>query len=445
MGWASEEFETIDLGDKHLDKRAVLLAEQFSANATKSIPDACGGWAETRAAYRFVDNPSVDFWKILGPHIEATEQRMRACPVVLCLQDTTTLDFNGKDIDGLGPLQYEPQRGLLLHPTYVVTPQREPLGLTDSWHWAREFRQSDGARPSEICESQRWIDGYERIAESAASMPDTRCIYVGDRESDMMPLMRRAAELGEPVDWLVRAKHDRALPDGQKLFSSVSAEKPIGQARFHFRPRRGVKARDVIQQLYVKRVVLAKETEKLAPLEATCLICREINTTEGVKPIEWRLLTNRSLSSAAEAAELVDWYRARWEIEMYFDVLKNGCKVESLQLRTLPRLEVALALFMIVAWRINRLMRLGRNLPDVDASLLFEQDEIVAAHILNKKSQPEKPPTLNQVVRLVAMAGGFLGRKSDGEPGAKTIWQGMERVLSFTEGMRYIRAQPETG
>ncbi|MGQ7848815.1 IS4 family transposase [Granulosicoccus sp. 3-233] len=90
-------------------------------------------------------------------------------------------------------------------------------------------------------------------------------------------------------------------------------------------------------------------------------------------------------------------------------------------------------------------MRLGRNLPDVDASLLFEQDEIVAAHILNKKSQPEKPPTLNQVVRLVAMAGGFLGRKSDGEPGAKTIWQGMERVLSFTEGMRYIRAQPETG
>ncbi len=132
MGWASEEFETIDLGDKRLDKRAVLLAEQFSANATKSIPDACGGWAETRAAYRFVDNPSVDFWKILGPHVEATEKRMKACPVVLCLQDTTNLDFNGQDIDGLGPLTYEPQRGLLLHPTYVVTPDREPLGLTDS-------------------------------------------------------------------------------------------------------------------------------------------------------------------------------------------------------------------------------------------------------------------------------------------------------------------------
>ena len=32
-----------------------------------------------------------------------------------------------------------------------------------------------------------------------------------------------------------------------------------------------------------------------------------------------------------------------------------------------------------------------------------------------------KPPHLNAVVRLIAMLGGFLGRKGDGEPGIKTI------------------------
>lgn len=443
MGWASEEFNTIDLGDKRLSKRAVLLAERLAASPSKSIPGACNGWAEVAAAYRFIKNTSVGFWQIMEPHVRCTEQRMKACPVVLCLQDTTSLDFNGQDIDGLGPLQYEPQRGLLLHPTYVVTPAREPLGLIDSWHWAREPREDDGTRPSEIIESQRWIDGYERIAETAGELPDTRCVYVGDRESDMVTLMRRAVELDHPADWLVRAKHDRALPDGEKLFASVASEKPLGQVSFHFRPRRGVKARDVVQQLYVKRVTL-KDGNK-GTLEATCVIAREVGVAKGVKAIEWRLMSNRVVGTLAEAAELIDWYRARWEIEMFFDILKNGCKVEALQLRALPKLEVALAMFMIVAWRINRLMRLGRQQPDLDATLLFDEDEIAAAYILNKKKRPKEPPTLNEVVRLVAMAGGFIGRKSDGEPGAKTLWQGMERVMSFVEGIKYARAHPETG
>jgi hypothetical protein len=89
---------------------------------------------------------------------------MRQHPVVLCLQDTTELDFNGQDIAGLGPLSYEAQRGMYVHPTYVVTPEREPLGITDAWMWAREFKGPDGKRAG-VRESLRWIEGYERIAE----------------------------------------------------------------------------------------------------------------------------------------------------------------------------------------------------------------------------------------------------------------------------------------
>ena len=71
---------------------------------------------------------------------------------------------------------------------------------------------------------------------------------------------------------------------------------------------------------------------------------------------------------------MIDWVRARWEIEMFFHVLKNGCCIEALQLGSIETIERALVLHMIVAWRIARLMRLGRNCPDLDAQLMFEPD-----------------------------------------------------------------------
>ena len=52
------------------------------------------------------------------------------------------------------------------------------------------------------------------------------------------------------------------------------------------------------------------------------------------------------------AAEIVQWYLCRWQIEIYFRVLKSGCKVEELQLETTDRLKPCLALYMIVAWRV---------------------------------------------------------------------------------------------
>ena len=84
-------------------------------------------------------------------------------------------------------------------------------------------------------------------------------------------------------------------------------------------------------------------------------------------------------------------------------------------------------------------MRLGRTCPELDAQLLFEPDEWRAAFILNRKTPPDTPPRLNEVVRLVAMLGGFLARKGDGEPGVKTIWQGLQRVMDFATGLRFAR------
>lgn len=410
--------------------------DRFTADPTASVPKACRGWGETMAAYRFFDNDSIDWRALMAPHWQKTQQRMAAHPVVLCLQDTTELDFNGQDALGLGPLSYEAQRGLYLHPTYAVTPEREPLGVLDAWMWAREKKDKFGKRGGPK-ESLRWIEGYERIAEMAVGLPGTRLVYVADREADLMPLMLRAQELGAPADWLVRAAHNRCLPDGEKLWQHTGAGESVGQISFAMAARHGVKARTVRQQLWVRRVELPASKGKT--VSATCIIAREVDAPAGAKPIEWRLLTNREAVTLEAAVELIDWYRARWEIEILFHVLKNACRVEALQLGSIERLERALALFMVVAWRITHLMRLGRTCPDLDAALFFEPDEIRGAYLLMEVAQPGKPK-LNEMLRLIARLGGFLGRKGDGEPGVKTIWLGLKEVHVAAKTLRGLRS-----
>ena len=105
----------------------------------------------------------------------------------------------------------------------------------------------------------------------------------------------------------------------------------------------------------------------------------------------------------------------------------------------LKKIERALVLYMIVAWRIARLMRLGRSCPNLNAQLMFEPDEWQAAYILNRQKLPNTPPRLNEVLRLVARLGEFLARKGDGEPGVKTIWLGIQRIFDFAAGIRFSR------
>ncbi|MGT2433604.1 IS4 family transposase [Cupriavidus basilensis] len=433
--WAETEFKQLDLGDARLDKRARILMERLAADPMASVPKACRGWGETMAAYRFFDNDSIDWRAILAPHWQQTQERMEAHPVILCLQDTTELDFNGQGAIGLGPLSYEAQRGMYLHPTYAVTPQREPLGILDAWMWAREKKDKFGKRGGPK-ESLRWLEGYERIAEMAASLPTTRLVYVADREADLMALMLRAQALGTPADWLVRAAHNRCLPEGDKLWERTTSAEAIGQIAFTLGSRHGIKARTVRQHVWMQRVELPAGKGK--SVAATCLVAREFDAPPGVKPIEWRLLTNRVATTLDEAVELIDWYRARWEIEMLFNILKNACRVEALQLGSVERLERALALFMVVAWRVAHLMRLGRTCPDLDAELFFDPDEIRGTYLLTKVRQPATPK-LNEVLRLIARLGGFLGRKSDGEPGVKTIWLGLKEVHVAARTLRGLR------
>lgn len=434
MGWAEEEMGGAELGDARLSRRLVRLVERLAEQPSASIPAACAGAAETKAAYRLLSRDAVGWDDILAPHLKNSLQRMGAEPVVLCAQDTTELNFNGQDIEGLGPLSYETQRGMYLHATYAMSPSRVPLGVLGAWMWARQPRKSDGMRGG-VLESTRWIEGYERLAEFAAELPGTRLVCVGDRESDMLALLVMARDMDHAVDYVLRCQHNRVLPEGGKLWDEVMSTEPLGCICFELPAGRGRKARQVQQELRVQRVRLSDRQG--GQVEVTCLIAAEINTPAGTKPVVWRLLSNRAVPTLEAAVELVDWYRARWEVELLFFTLKEGCRVEALQLSTMQRIERALAVYLVVAWRIGLLMRLGRACPDWDAERLLTREEWQAAWIVARKKPPAKMPTLRQALHMIAALGGFLGRKGDGEPGVKSLWIGLQRVASAVEVMRF--------
>jgi hypothetical protein len=153
------------------------------------------------------------------------------------------------------------------------------------------------------------------------------------------------------------------------------------------------------------------------------------------------LLTNRPAETLEQVTELIDWYRARWEIEILFHVLKNGCRIEALQLGTIAGLQRAIALYLMVSCRIAVLMRFGRTCPELPADLylFFHEGEWRAAYLLHKQKPRADLPTLNEALRLVAMPGGFLAHKGDREPGVKTIWLGLQRVMNCAIGLQFLR------
>ena len=454
MSALAAELGAIDLGDRRLNRRARRLLEQLGDKPTVSIPAACGGWGETRAAYRLFDHPAVSAERVLAPHLACTEERLRAHPRVLCIQDTTELDYTTKkdSIAGLGPLNYETRWGLYLHPTLALTPERVPLGLLDLHSWTREpgslGEEKDPNRPLEAKESVRWVDGFARVSALAEQLTDTRLTDIADRDGDLYDLFVEAPCPERGADWLVRVQHsDRLLTDGRKLRAALDAAPVLTEITFERPAINGRKARTVHQQIKAVRVTLkppARPDRTLAEVTVTALLATEPHPPAFEAPLDWLLLTNLSVETPEQAIEKLSWYLCRWQIEVYFKVLKSGCRVEQLQLEARERLEPALAFYMIIAWRVLYLTMLGRDCPEMPCDAVFADKEWQAVYLVTqRKPPPAAPPSLDTMVRMVATLGGFLNRKSDGFPGPKTLWIGLQRIPDFVLALEAQRSVGE--
>ena len=137
-------------------------------------------------------------------------------------------------------------------------------------------------------------------------------------------------------------------------------------------------------------------------------------TPAGVEsPIQWLLLTSVPVSSLADAMERIEWYRLRWQIEVYHKVLKSGCRVEQAQLATRERLLPYIALCSIIAFRLFWMTMVARHDPDAPATVVLADHEWQALYAFHHKTNrvPDQPPSVAQVTTWIAQLGGFFSQK----------------------------------
>ena len=455
--WAEAEFGRAQLGDRRLVARACTLARAFYARPQAPLPEACGSLAATKAAYRLFEHPHVTLPALLESHYESTARRAAAQAVVLAVQDTTSLNYSTHPAtEQLGPIGAQLAGGpvgLLVHSTLAFNVAGTPLGLLDVQSWTRDPEQfGRNHRRKQLAfeakESVRWRRSLEAVARRQAACPQTRLVSVGDREADIYELFVWAtAQPGRPA-LLVRAEHDRLLAEGQPtLWAQVLAQPASGELTVQV-PRRSNRAAR-IAQLSVRFAAVELRPpyreQRLPPVRVWAVLAREENPPPGLEPLEWMLLTTLVVTDFATAAEKLRWYALRWGIEVFHRVLKSGCKVEERQLGTAEALEACLALDLVVAWRIYHLSKLGRETPDVPCTVYFAEHEwqaLVAAVHRDARAVPAHPPSLREAMRMVARLGGFLGRKSDGEPGAETLWRGLRHLDAVVVGWCLRSADP---
>lgn len=448
--------EELDLGDQRLEKRAQRILKDFFVHPGAAIPQACGSKAAAQAAYEFLDNWSVSSEAILASHGHRALERMAAEPVILAVQDTTSFNHTRHgQIQGMGPIgtQANGPQGFFLHTTLALTPQRVPLGVIQAQVWARDPEQtgkSEGRsqRPIEEKESYKWMESFQACQRWQAELPGTRIVNIGDREADVYELLELADGLVGGPSLLIRAEQDRCLADpaGQHLWSWMEQQPVSGHLRVALKrtPKRA--ARVATLEVRWARVQLKPPRGKGRPgrpaLTVTAILAQEVGAPRGVEPVCWMLLTNLGVDSTESALEKVEWYCGRWEIEVFHGILKGNCKVEERQLETFQRQQRCLTLDLLIAWQIHFLVKQSRQHPDLPASLVFSEDELQVLYLcVEKKPLPSgEPVSLQQATRLVAKLGGFLGRKSDGQPGPKTLGRGLRRLHDMTTGYRTARA-----
>ena len=447
--WVENEFGRVRFADGRLRSRLLKLAGAFFDQPLAPIPQALHGDAgQTKAAYRFFHNPQVDLQSLLQPHYEATAARIGAHPVVLVPQDTTSLNYDAHAAtQDLGPINtVNGPVGLKLHDSLALTPEGIPLGLVDIRVWARDARETGKARrrkerPIEDKESARWLHGLRRLAELQRLCPQTRLVSVADREADIYELFQEAAGGRKGPDLLVRASRttQRRVNDEEAitpLWEHLPRQPLQGTCELSIPGRGGRKRRITTLEVRCAPIQLRPPKRLLgAPaLSLWAVHAVEPEPPEGHPAVEWMLITTVPTPDLETALERLRWYTARWNIEVFHRTLKSGCRIEDRRLGDAHSLQACLAIDLVVAWRVMYLTKLGRETPELPCSVFFEEAEWQALYCHHHRcpEPPQTPPSLGEAMRWVAKLGGFLGRKSDGHPGAATLWRGLCRLSDIT-------------
>jgi hypothetical protein len=436
--WAKQEFGGAPLGDRRLSERLVNIAQSKAEKPGRAFTGVAeGDWPAVKAYYRFIDHPdheAVTMPHILQPHRRRTIQRMKGQPTVLCIQDGSDLEYSSlAQCEGLGVIgtnQTAAQsRGLHLHTTLAVAPNGLPLGVLRAQCEAPALKSPEDQRPSyaipiEEKDTFFWIEGLRDTREVAAQMPQTRLINVCDREADFFELFEEQRR-DPSVDLLVRANHNRVIMEEPfKLFEAVRQTPVQTKVQVHVprqsaRPKLSKKkakpkmpGRQAELEVRYQRIQLrpSKYYGGKDPLDIWIIHAWESSPPEGTRPVEWFLLTTVDLRSAEDAVACLRWYCLRWRIEDFHRVLKSGCGVEQIAHETAERIRRAIAINLVIAWRIMLMTLLGRETPQLPPEVLFSDIELQVLRAYAKKNACRRlPPCVIQCASSPASEATWAG------------------------------------
>lgn len=439
--WAEEELASVNLGDVRRNRRLAKLVTSLSEHPTKSVPEATGSWAAAKAAYRLWSHDEVAPDAIRQALADKAVERASGLPVVLAVQDTTSLDFtHHPKTEGVGYLQHPKRAGLLVHSVLLTSPEGVPLGIVHQQVWARKAEQQGSRhqrrkKETHQKESQRWLTALAKTEEAlAARVP---VITVADREADIYDLL--AAPRSPTSHLLIRATHNRRIEHEKGYVWEALQASPV-RADWTVVVHRSKK-----QVPRTAQVTVRWETLRLLPphkgkgtgsqgVEVGAILVEEASPPGDVEePLCWLLFTTIPVESMDAVQRCVRYYTYRWLIERYHYVLKSGCRVEELQLEHADRLHRALATYSSVAWRLLWLTYEARQNPEqsCEVALASHEWQSLYCYVHRTTQPPASPPSLREATLWLAKLGGFLARKGDGAPGVKVLWRGLRRLTDI--------------
>jgi len=462
----------LDLEDERLNRRARMVLEAL-ANVGESTPDVMRTKAALDGTYRLMDNSKVTKQKLIEPHFQQSIARTSRYTRALLVQDTTEVDLTkpNRQVEGAGPLEARSRHGFYLHPLIAYTSKGVPLGLVGNLHWARETidttstasqkQKKRKARPIEEKESHRWVKMTQLGKQIAKDHPHTEYVGVSDSESDIYEVFSELVERPDNYHLLVRACQDRAITDCEILSPEAENNKPLNisealdAAPLSFRVEikvRGRKAktkaedrnrrqtrdaRTALAEVRAARITFRppyRPNLKLPPLTCNIVEVREINPPGSETPVHWTLITTLPIHDQEAIKEIIDAYKKRWCIELFFRTLKSGMGLEKLRYQTLARYINAVMPLMIVAWRVQMLTHAARAEPEASCEEFFDAEQWHPLWLVSHPGQslPDTPPLIHELLLMVAAMGGHIKRKGQGPPGTNTVWRGLRRLETLT-------------
>jgi hypothetical protein len=439
-------------GDDRLATTAEELITRAAAGRTLVLRALAGGRAGEMRYQRFLSSPQVTTDELLA-NVGAHTASACAGARVLAIQDTTEVSFGRARVapSELGAGTDDQSPALFLHPVLAVDRDRQAVvGPVYGEIWTRaqhDVARSRGQRAYADKESQRWLTAMQASAERLQQA--RQVIMVADREADIFtPFAKRPAGL----DLVVRARHNRPLADGGKLFQAPEAWAELGRQWVSVAPRGpGDKGRWAQVELRAGPVEVARPhtaaPDTAATVRLTLVRVVEPAPPEGKQGLCWHLLTTLPVASLADAVEVAGIYRQRWRIEQLFRSMKSdGLGLEDSQLVRPEHLFKLTAIALVAASRTMQLVD-ARDGSERPASDLLDPDLHPAAAAIGRRLEgrtarqqnPYPYGSLAWLSWIVARLGGWNCYYKP--PGPKTMRRGWDKLAERLNG--YLQALDE--